>query len=361
MYKCDHCPYKTSVKCNFLRHLKRKRTCLPSNYNVVHCYEKVVPSGNDDRVLPDYKVVPFNDKVVRLETSNILGNFTCHKCCKELSSKQSLNLHILKCNGLSKLQCETCHKFFSNKNTKYKHKRSVNCTPHPSIQLHNGNENEHVLSSDVNEGSINNTKDEQRSKIFNNHGHITNNNNCTNNNNFTTNNNTYNITLNSFGSEDVWKIMQDKDISERIKWNLLNESKYAIARAVPEVFFNDKYPENKTIKKLVKNDGMVEVHTGDNQWETRLTKDTIGVIGGKINAILEYIVQNSSFNERDKRKLFKFGEYSSYFEFLDVIGDIEDKVGKEYDDPPENEKKRFQRELGKLIGDIIYKESMKII
>jgi hypothetical protein len=155
--------------------------------------------------------------------------------------------------------------------------------------------------------------------------------------------------------------MQDKDISERIKWNLLNESKYAIARAVPEVFFNDKYPENKTIKKLVKNDGMVEVHTGDNQWETRLTKDTIGVIGGKINAILEYVVQNSSFNERDKRKLSKFGEYSSYFEFLDVIGDIEDKVGKEYDDPPENEKKRFQRELGKLIGDIIYKESMKII
>ena len=81
----------------------------------------------------------------------------------------------------------------------------------------------------------------------------------------------------------------------------------------------------------------------------------------KINAILEYIVQNARFSERDKRKLSRFGEYSSYFEFLDVIGEIEDKVGKEYDDPPENEKKRFQRELGKLIGDIIYKESIKII
>jgi hypothetical protein len=111
----------------------------------------------------------------------------------------------------------------------------------------------------------------------------------------------------------------------------------------------------------VKNDGLVKVYTGNNLWETRLTKDTVCTIGKKINSILEYVVQNSTFSERDRRKLSKFGEYSSYFDFLDVIGDIEEKVGKEYDDPPENEKKRFQRELGKLIGDIIYKESVKII
>ena len=264
--------------------------------------------------------------------------FICIKCNRHLSSKQKLQTHMSGCNGMSKFQCETCHKVFPCRQSRWKHKKNVTCSPPPSP------ETTEVFETRVSSSTIDNS----------NHHNIV-------NSNVNNNNNTYNFNLNSFGSEDVWKIMQDKDISERIKWNLLNESKYAIARAVPEVFFNDKYPENKTIKKLVKNDGMVEVHTGDNQWETRLTKNTIGVIGSKINAILEYIVQNSRFSERDKRKLSRFGEYSSYFEFLDVIGEIEDKVGKEYDDPPENEKKRFQRELGKLIGDIIYKESIKII
>jgi hypothetical protein len=83
---------------------------------------------------------------------------------------------------------------------------------------------------------------------------------------------------------------------------------------------------HKTIKKRVKNDGLVKVYTGNNLWETRLTKDTVCTIGKKINSILEYVVQNSTFSERDRRKLSKFGEYSSYFDFLNVIGDSDKPV-----------------------------------
>ena len=347
MYKCDHCPYKTSVKCNFFRHLNRKNTCHKVGTNVDAVGTNVDAAGtNVDAVGTNVDAAGTN--VDALGTNVDALGTKCSKCYKYFKTKKGLLKHNDRCKGVPKLQCEICLKWFASSSSKSHHKKSVLCFyPKASFQ------------TQLDKPSITNNTINMNAQTINNNNQcidITNHNNHNNH-----NNNTYNINLNSFGSEDVWKIMQDKDISERIKWNLLNESKYAIARAVPEVFFNDKYPENKTIKKLVKNDGMVEVHTGDNQWETRLTKDTIGVIGGKINAILEYIVQNSSFNERDKRKLFKFGEYSSYFEFLDVIGDIEDKVGKEYNEPPENEKKRFQRELGKLIGDIIYKESMKII
>ena len=341
MYKCDHCPYKTSVKCNFLRHLNRKKKCytICENFHD-NCQNFHAVCQNFHAVCENFH----DDTDERSPEDNhdqfecITNKFECNKCKKVLSSKRNLKHHLVKCSGVSKLQCDICKKVFSSTKSKWNHKRNVICYPPTQSS------EQYDLCEIKQCSTINNL----------NHCNVTNN--IVNN-----NNNTYNITLNPFGSEDLWKIMQDEDVSEKIKWNLLNDDKYTIARAVPDVFFNDKYPENKTIKKLVKNDGMVEVHTGNNQWETRLTKDTVSTIGKKINSILEYVVQNSSFSERDRRKLFKFGEYSSYFEFLDVIGDIEDKVGKEYDDPPENEKRRFQRELGKLIGDIIYKESVKII
>ena len=341
MYKCDHCPYKTSVKCNFFRHLNRKRKCYNTKLNI----NADVPDINAD--VPDINadVPDINADVpdINATTINKDVSFICMGCKRSFSRRSKLECHKQFCRGrLNILQCETCFKIFNSYQGKYQHKKNVICYPPPQS------------------AEPNDLCEIKQCSTINNHGTITNNTNCSTNNN-TINNNTYNITLNPFGSEDLWKIMQDKDVSEKIKWNLLNDDKYTIARAVPDVFFNDKYPENKTIKKLVKNDGMVEVHTGNNQWETRLTKDTVSTIGKKINSILEYVVQNSSFSEKDRRKLSKFGEYSSYFEFLDVIGDIEDKVGKEYNDPPENEKRRFQRELGKLIADIIYKESVKII
>lgn len=59
--------------------------------------------------------------------------FKCSKCKKVLSSNQRLKMHEEKCNGLSKLQCELCHKKFKTKATKYKHKKNIVCLRNNTI------------------------------------------------------------------------------------------------------------------------------------------------------------------------------------------------------------------------------------
>jgi hypothetical protein len=53
--------------------------------------------------------------------------YNCSKCTKELSSKQNLKKHEDKCNGLKTKQCELCHKEFSDKKSKYTHKKNKVC------------------------------------------------------------------------------------------------------------------------------------------------------------------------------------------------------------------------------------------
>ena len=53
----------------------------------------------------------------------------CEKCNKIFTRQSYLRKHIESCNGLSKLQCEICHKFFKNRQGKYEHKNNVKCYP----------------------------------------------------------------------------------------------------------------------------------------------------------------------------------------------------------------------------------------
>ena len=53
--------------------------------------------------------------------------FQCSKCEKILSSKRNLHNHEVKCNGLKINQCELCHKEFSDRVAKYRHKKNKVC------------------------------------------------------------------------------------------------------------------------------------------------------------------------------------------------------------------------------------------
>ena len=186
MYKCLHCQYSTAVKCNFTRHKNRKKKCykdtpnvMGSDYNVMG--NEMVDACNveKDKTIDDLtqklhkeqerseyllqkvcnlqKKLEIEDSANSLEdyamnkssgsdhedvsdcTQNVMIHkpknkddkplFKCEKCNKTLTRQSYLRKHIESCNGLSKLQCEICHKFFKNRQGKYEHKNNVKCYP----------------------------------------------------------------------------------------------------------------------------------------------------------------------------------------------------------------------------------------
>ena len=74
-------------------------------------------------------------------------SFQCSKCQKFLSSKQYLQKHEEKCNGLKTLQCELCHKKFTNRNSKYAHKKNKVCERNGTMII---SENSFGLQGDYN-------------------------------------------------------------------------------------------------------------------------------------------------------------------------------------------------------------------
>lgn len=75
VYNCEICSYETLHKSNFNKHCK----------TVKHC-KKLEEKNIDD---------------IEKTKSNI-----CNICTKKLSSKQSYNNHIVKCRGVSSLECK---------------------------------------------------------------------------------------------------------------------------------------------------------------------------------------------------------------------------------------------------------------
>jgi hypothetical protein len=56
-----------------------------------------------------------------------MTEITCPKCNKIFTRKNTMVNHLKKCDGLKSTQCERCHKDFSDRTTKYRHKKSNVC------------------------------------------------------------------------------------------------------------------------------------------------------------------------------------------------------------------------------------------
>ena len=122
MIKCPNCPYETNRMDNLKRHLVKQKSCVPvtnggvgTQSNIMGTHENTV--GTQSNIMGTHEnTVGTQPNIMGTQsTANAThpkGN-ACSKCAKVLSSKQALQKHESKCNGLSKKQCPTCHKFFA--------------------------------------------------------------------------------------------------------------------------------------------------------------------------------------------------------------------------------------------------------
>jgi hypothetical protein len=156
----------------------------------------------------------------------------CSNCLIFFKTSKGLRGHIKKCEGFHALQCKICLKKFASSSGKFQHIKYIKCVAPSSHIIHNNTTNITDNSTTNNNLTTNN---------------IINSNNLTNNNQqYITNN----IRL-CFGSEDLEQICKEEDYMNRIE-QYVHMLKYALPKSSEDVFFNEKYPNNQTIKK----DGM---------------------------------------------------------------------------------------------------------
>jgi len=202
MLKCLECDYTTFRKFNlnrhhFNKHGKTERD-LRSHENVVSNPGIVV--SNPDIVIPNQDIVMQNQESVISKQENVILNeesilmdnknsFNCKKCYKSYKTKEYLNNHESKCNGIDILTCSKCMFTFTNRFSKSKHLKANKCKPKSIMNYNNPN----IINNTTN----NNTTTNNNNNITNN---TTNN---TTNNIISNNNNTNNININSYGNERI--------------------------------------------------------------------------------------------------------------------------------------------------------------
>ena len=184
-------------------------------------------------------------------------SFQCSKCEKILSSKSYLRKHEEKCNGLKITQCELCHKEFSNRKSKYHHKRNKVCERNGTMII---NDHSQQIETHVNAHNTN-------SHNINIHGGI-------------------HITV-PFPMEQV--VMTD-NVKKLFNNNSSNDFlMYVLSEILRETYFNKEKPEQHNIKKEIKGDKFMEFFK-DGEWKFTPSSIVIKNFLRKLDVLIkEYI------------------------------------------------------------------------
>ena len=222
LYLCEVCGYKTNRLLNFKRHEARMTPCKNRNKNID------MENGNNHNdqnvVLDDQNVVLDDQNVVHEQTE-----YKCKKCNKTFSRKQRLLNHEAKCDGVTSLQCKICLKVFVTRQGKHKHIQYVKCQP-PQQNITNN------INNNI---TINNTI----------------------------------ITRLPFGKENLDEMFTDPEYMKKMLAYVVEGNKNSLIRSMEDIYFNDKYPYNQTIKKTRKNGDILETHEANGKWRPMIMED----------------------------------------------------------------------------------------
>lgn len=340
-YKCTRCNYLTTRKIDLDRHLRRKFKCKvidntingvntnnsESSHRVnvgVHRVNVGVQGVNSNiHTINDnaHRVKTSTDNTDNVENLEAVGNgFMCTKCNKIFSKKFNMQRHEKLCDGLDKKQCKICLKLFTTKQGKWQHVKYVKCNP--PFQITNN------ITNNINNTTIDNS--------------ITN---ITNN----------NIRV-CFGNELLERLCNEDGYMKRIE-EYVQLLKYALPKALEDVYFNDKHPQNQTIKKDRRNDNLVSIHVGENRWEKRYAKDMITTTIEKIHDYMEKYIEEVKLTPVRRRYLQMFGKEMSKLKFW-TTHSIEDKLDiPDYEESTEEDMKKEEKVVTKLITDKMYERT----
>lgn len=249
--KCEFCNYKTNKKFNLDRHISIKH-----------------PDDNDD---------------TESDTEVYESKFKCDKCHKFLSSRQYLNIHKEKCDGISNPnECCICHNIFNNRFSKSRHLKKCKLESENNI---NGD------NSIINNGDNNNI----------------NSNNTTNN---TTNNN---IIIFQERPDKYTEFIKDH-ITNVMITDIIKKSNNDFGLLIENfhrlLYSNEK---NRCVIKTNIKSPFCYVHVGDNEWQT---KPDITIMPKMSRDLCHNLKTSINNNDNIKIKLSKIIEILEYLESM---------------------------------------------
>ena len=238
----------------FMTLIRRKNNVYASAELVLKSTNKLVDKTANVNLSGDYNLEKQEQlKKRKLEEREGI----CTKCNKRFKSKKGLSNHIYICEGLSKLQCNICLKFFSSTSSKSHHKRNVLCFPPPSPPP--------PPPEDPKSENLLTVKEPTSLTTISN---IQNNNQMTNSNNNNTINNI--IQYNAFGDEGIEQLEKflgdDSRILERFK-QASKKRLYGVRDIQNDIFFNPENPQGFSIIKPDKYGSSVRVRNSEGEFE----------------------------------------------------------------------------------------------
>lgn len=289
IYACENCSYRSKRLADLQRHKNKKSPCI--NEIKVNVDKEKVPENNTP--LPE-NTTHFSENTTSFlknptpfpenTTPIIVTDAKCSKCFKVFSRVDNMRVHEKKCDGTHRLQCKICFKMFASLSGKYKHKKNVKCSPPAITSAASKN------ISTKNMSNINISMD--KPTIY------TNNNNITNNN--------YNLIKADFGKECLQKLCNSEKYTQNMIENL-DLGRYAIPKTIEQIYFNDDFPENQTLKKERRTDKLVSIQR-KGKWETRFFEDICQDLIKKTEAYHQKYFEDLKIKYKDTPKDKKFKE-----------------------------------------------------
>ena len=276
-YQCIRCGYQTSQRTHFKNHLFRKNLCKCKLNNFSK--EEIVNYFLDD--FPELKHLKIKtaynkSKIVTQYTTNIPQKPTLltKKCKKEI-------------------RCEFCNKFFSRKDSMFRHQKNSCKSKTEKKNLYDKIE---ALIDEITYIKEENKK--LKEELFVSKFET---NNIINSNNTIKNNK---IQINNYGNENI------DYITDKVFMKLLSTPLAAIPRLIELKYFNPKHPENHNIKITNIHDKFAKIYK-DNKWLISHKKDIIQELVDNGYADFEEFkdLNEEEFTNKIKEKYKKMENY----------------------------------------------------
>lgn len=347
IYKCDKCNYFSKRRGDLIRHQNRQFPCnkeievIPDKIEVDTDYaidEKNQPNQHAKQSVNSSNQQE-NPAIAQNQQSNDQANqpnqqdddlikqikeYKCKMCFKCFTRNQNLKNHEAKCDGLDPLQCQVCMKLFKSKNGKLQHKYYVKCKPHASSRIFNNNNNNNMnIDNSTNiDNSIN------------------------------IDNSTKNIVYNNFNMESMKELVMSEDFMTEFAKYIKEDGKSAVVKGMNYLYFNDRFPENQTLKKDRKDDGLVKIRV-TNGWEPKIETDLNKPIIKKMEVLYDLffkrLTEENLLTKAIRENIRVFGNQMMWFNgFMAnyIRYDMSISLNEPFDD---DEEKRRNKGLSKVI------------